>query len=233
MDRLELIQLLISQKKLRNYLEIGVENGHIFFRLKSPFKVSVDPKFIFDTMRKVGKTILNPYNLTNQYFEKTSDAFFEQDADRVFTSTKLQLALVDGMHEYQYALRDVENTLRYLNDEGVIIMHDCNPQSEQAAGRFEDWQEGVWNGDVWRTVVHLRSQRPDLNVFVLDTDHGLGIVTKRKPSEGPNPNVLDFSPAQIQSMSYQEFDRSRINLLNLKPASYAYEYFSLQPSSLK
>jgi hypothetical protein len=233
MDRLELIQLLIHQKGLRNYLEIGVENGHLFFRLKSPCKVAVDPKFIFDTARRVGKTILNPYNLTNQYFEKTSDAFFEQDAERVFTSKKLQLALVDGMHEYQFALRDVENTLRYLSEEGVVIMHDCNPQSEQAAGRFEDWREGVWNGDVWRTVIHLRSQRPDLNVFVLDTDHGLGIVTKRKPSEGSNPNVLDLSPVQIQSMSYQEFDRNRTSLLNLKPAVYAYEYFGIQPSSVK
>ena len=228
MDRLELLQSLIHQKKLHNYLEIGVKNGHIFFRLKSQFKVAVDPKFIFDTARRVGKILINPYNLSNQYFEKTSDDFFEKDAEYVFASTKLQIALINGMHEYHCALRDVENTLRYLSDEGVIIMHDCNPQSEQAAGRLKDWKEGVWNGDVWRTIIHLRSQRADLNVFVLDTDHGLGIITKRKSLGEPNPSILNFSVDQIQSMSYADFDRNRVNLLDIRPGRYAYEYFGIQ-----
>ena len=227
MNRLDLIQALMRQKQLRNYLEIGVENGHIFFRISSRFKVAVDPKFMFDASRRFGKTLINPYNLTNQYFEKTSDDFFEQDADRVFANAKLHVALVDGMHEYAFALRDVENTLRYLSDDGVIVMHDCNPQSAQAAGRFEDWTEGVWNGDVWRTVIYLRTQRPDLNVFVLNTDHGLGIVTKRKPTDQNSPVAPAFSPAQIQQLTYEEFDQHRTEWLNLQPASYALEYFGL------
>lgn len=230
MNRLDLIQALMSQKGLRNYLEIGVENGRIFFRINSRFKVAVDPKFIFDAGRKVGKTLLNPYNIYNQYFEKTSDDFFAQDAQRVFANTQLQLALVDGMHEYHFALRDVENALQYLTDDGVIIMHDCNPQSAQAAGRFEDWKEGVWNGDVWRTVIHLRSQRPDLNVFVLDCDHGLGIVTKRKPTGAAGETAPTLTPEQIQTLTYDEFDRNRTAWLNLKPAQYAYEYFGLTKS---
>ena len=230
MNRLELIQILMQQKGLRNYLEIGVENGHIFFRIKSRFKVAVDPKFIFNATRRFGKALLNPYNLNNQYFEKTSDAFFEQDAERVLAQTKVQLALIDGMHEYHYALRDVENTLRYLTDDGVIILHDCNPQSAGAAGRFEDWTEGVWNGDVWRTIIHLRSQHPDLNVFVLDCDHGLGIVTKRRTErEQVGPSLPSFTPAQIQALTYDAFDQNRNEWLNIKPAAYAYEFFDLSP----
>ncbi len=215
----------MSQKNLKNYLEIGVENGHIFFRIKSSFKVAVDPKFIFDASRRFGKAILNPYNLANQYFEKTSDDFFAQDAQRVFAGKQLQIALVDGMHEYQFALRDVENTLKYMVNEGVIIMHDCNPQTAGAAGRFEDWTVGEWNGDVWRTIIHLRSQRPDLNVFVLDCDQGLGIVTRNKPESG-----LSFTPAQIEALTYDDLVQNRSNWLNLKPASYFYEYFGLNPS---
>ncbi len=212
----------MHQKNLKNYLEIGVENGHIFFRIKSAFKVAVDPKFQFDFSRRLGKSIINPYNFNNQYFEKTSDAFFAQDAQRVFSAKKLQLALVDGMHEYQFALRDVENTLRYMQENGVIVMHDCNPQTAGAAGRFEDWEVGEWNGDVWRTIIHLRSQRPDLTVFVLDIDQGLGIVTRQKPD-----TMLDFTPAQIQALTYDELVQNRENWLNLKPASYFYEYFGL------
>ena len=64
MNRLDVIQALMTQKGLKNYLEIGVENGHIFFRIKSRFKVAVDPKFIFDASRRFGKALLNPYNLS-------------------------------------------------------------------------------------------------------------------------------------------------------------------------
>ncbi|QDK83251.1 class I SAM-dependent methyltransferase [Spirosoma sp. KCTC 42546] len=223
MNRLDVIQALMRQKGLKNYLEIGVENGHIFFRIKSSFKVAVDPKFIFDASRRFGKAILNPYNLTNKYFEKTSDDFFAQDAQQVFAGITLQLALVDGMHEYLFALRDVENTLTYMGDDGVIIMHDCNPQTAGAAGRFEDWEVGEWNGDVWKTIIHLRSQRPDLNIFVLDCDQGLGIVTRRKPE-----SKLDFTPAQIQSLTYDDLVKDRKKLINLKPADYFYEYFGLK-----
>ena len=222
MDRLDVILALMRQKNLKNYLEIGVENGHIFFRIKSTLKVAVDPRFLFDFSRRLGKSIINPYNFNNQYFEKTSDAFFAQDAQRVFAAKKLQLALVDGMHEYQFALRDVENTLNYMQEDGVIILHDCNPQTAGAAGRFEDWETGEWNGDVWRTIIHLRSQRPDLTVFVLDTDQGLGIVTRQKPT-----SMLDFTPAQIQALTYDELVRNRQKWLNLKPAAYFYEYFGL------
>ena len=222
MDRLDVIQALMRQKNLKNYLEIGVENGHIFFRIKSTFKVAVDPKFLFDFSRRLGKSLINPYNFNNQYFEKTSDAFFAQDAQRVFTAKKLQLALVDGTHEYQFALRDVENTFNYMQENGVILMHNCNPQLAGTAGHFEDGETGEWNGDVWRTIIHLRSQRPDLTAFVLDIDQGLGIVTRQKPD-----TMLDFTPAQIQSLTYDELTQNREEWLNLKPVAYFYEYFGL------
>ena len=222
MNRLDVIQALMRQKNLKNYFEIGVENGHIFFRIKSTFKVAVDPKFLFDASRRFGKAILNPYNLNNQYFEKTSDDFFAQDAQRVFAGKKIQLALIDGMHEYKFALRDVENTLTHMYDDGVIIMHDCNPQTAGAAGRFADWEAGEWNGDVWRTIIHLRSQHPDLNVFVLDCDQGLGIVTRQKPE-----STLNFTPAQIQSLTYDGLVQNRQEWLNLKPANYFYNYFGV------
>ncbi|CAN5305557.1 class I SAM-dependent methyltransferase [soil metagenome] len=223
MNRLDVIEALMHKKGLKNYLEIGVENGHIFFRIKSTFKVAVDPKFIFDASRRFGKSILNLYNLNNQYFEKTSDDFFEQDAQQVFASKKLQLALVDGMHEYHFALRDVENTLRYMADDGVIIMHDCNPQTIGAAGRFENWEVGEWNGDVWKTIIHLRSQRPDLNVFVLDCDQGLGIITRKKPE-----STLNFTLTQIEELTYDDLVQNRTEWLNLKPEGYFYDYFGLQ-----
>jgi hypothetical protein len=226
MDRQTILQALLNQKKLKNYLEIGVFNGHIFFRINSNFKVAVDPDFRFDTLRKIGKTILNPYNIFNQYFEKTSDAFFEEDAARVFADKKIELSLIDGMHEYAYALRDIENTLSYLTPNGVIVIHDCNPLTKAAASSFAEWEArnfaDTWNGDVWKAILYLRSVRKDVNAFVLDCDHGLGIVTYGTPEKG-----LSFTPDQIARFTYEDFNKNRAEWLNLKPADYFYTHFGL------
>lgn len=130
------------------------------------------------------------------------------------------------MHEYAYALRDVENSLQYLDEGGIIIMHDCNPTTADAAVSFEEWENKKsgtpWNGDVWKTIVHLRSTRQDVNVFVLNCDYGLGVVMKGKPE-----NMLKFTPEEIQALTYADLERHRDEWLNLKPAEYAQTYFRL------
>ena len=223
MDRVILIRQLIKQGR-KNYLEIGVKNGHAFFRVKSTTKVAVDPEFKFDNLRKIGKTFANPYNLFNKYYPEKSDDFFRLHGDDLYKNRKLDLSLVDGMHEYHFALRDAENVLKYLNDDGVIVMHDCNPQSHGAAATFEEWlkneEQHNWNGDVWKAIVHLRSFRKDINVFVADCDHGLGIITKRPPE-----NTLNFTEEEINSFTYSDLEQHRKEWLNLKPASYLNEYF--------
>jgi len=226
MDRLYVIEKLMQSKKLKNYLEIGVFNGHIFFRIKSPFKIAVDPEFRFDFFRKLGKIFLNPSNINNKYFSKTADDFFAQDAPTVIGNKKIEISLIDGMHEYEYALRDIENTLKYLSDDGVIVVHDCNALTKEANVSFADWKarnfSGTWNGDVWKTIVHLRSLRKDIDAFVLDTDHGLGIITKRKPLQ-----TLSFSKEQIKNFTYEDFDKNRKEWLNLQPTEYFHKYFNL------
>jgi hypothetical protein len=62
MDRIKLIKFLLGRKKSKHYLEIGVFSGHVFFKIKSTFKVAVDPEFQFGFFRKLIKTLSNPYN---------------------------------------------------------------------------------------------------------------------------------------------------------------------------
>ncbi len=227
MDRLAVIKILMKQKKLRNYLEIGVFNGHIFFRIRSNFKIAVDPDFQFDFLRKAGKIVLNHYNLYNQYFEETSDDFFKNNAATALKGKKIEISLIDGMHEYAYVLRDIENTLEYLSDDGVIVVHDCNALTAEAGSSYEEWSAkkiaGTWNGDVWKAIIHLRSLRNDIDVFVLDCDQGLGIITKRKPVK-----MLPFSEKEISKLTFSDFNANRESWLNLQPEGYLKEYFNLK-----
>lgn len=228
--RLALIQSLINKNHFTNYLEIGVSIGTVFFRIKCQNKIAVDPDFGFDKFKILTRTLrLNNFsNLSARYFQKTSDDFFKEDAKKTI-KTKLDISLVDGMHEYAYALKDIQNTLEYLSDDGVIIVHDCNPAKAENACTYEEWEKrgytGEWNGDVWKAIVYLRSTRSDLGVFVADTDYGLGIITK-KPFDNYNPLPIR-SFEEIMAFNFTEFDKNRKEWLNLKPASYLNEYFGL------
>jgi hypothetical protein len=219
LDRTAAIRALMRTQGLRRYLEIGVFNGHVFFRICSRSKIAVDPHFRFGPARTLVKTIVNPYNLFNRYFEKSSDAFFEEDAPRVLGRDGVDVVLVDGMHEYEQVLRDVDGILLYLNPGGVIVLHDCNPQTAAAALPFAERVPGPWNGDVWKAVVHLRSLRNDLDVFVLDCDQGLGLVRRGRPR-----TRLGLSAEHIRRLGYDDLATHRREWLGLEPPSYFEEW---------
>jgi hypothetical protein len=225
-ERKQLIRDILNKKKNATYLEIGVFSGSVFFPVKAKRKIAVDPEFRFGKFKRLKKIVKNLHNINASYYEMSSDDFFKQQAARLFKKRPIDVCFVDGMHEYDYALRDVENTLNYLQQDGVIIMHDCNPVAADAAVSFEEWKsrsfKGNWNGDVWKTILHLRSLRNDITVFVVDADHGLGIVCKRPPE-----NTLPFTQPEIHKFTYNNLDKNRQQWLNLKPLEYFYRFFDL------
>ena len=81
----------------------------------------------------------------------------------------------------------------------------------------------MWCGDVWKTIVRLRSERRDLNIFVFDYDYGVGVITRGEP-EG----MLSFTEEEIDKMTYEDLEKNRKNFLNLKEASF-FENFLENP----
>ena len=224
MERQEAIQQLIDNRKYKTYLEIGVLGGFVFFGVKCSMKIAVDPEFKFNWKGRLGETIRNPYNINAKFFEVTSDQFFEKEARSVFKKRKLDIALIDGMHEFDYVLNDVNNSLHYLSDNGVLLLHDCNPETVEAEVPFNAWKErgysGHWNGDTWKVIPYLRKHRPDLDVFVADCDHGLGVISKNKrPAVSTNDGREEF-----REMTYADLEKQRRELLNLKPESHLEQF---------
>ena len=170
MTRIEVLNALIKKKDVQNYLEIGVNRGKCLFNIVGTKKrFGVDPFFNFSLWKKVRACILNPHTLKNDYFEVTSDTFFEENA-ALLEANILDLAFIDGLHTYGQSLKDTLNTLKYLDNNGVIVLHDCNPLDELAAypansiddaradlENHKDWKN-IWNGDVWKTIVYIRKQ---------------------------------------------------------------------------
>ncbi len=116
---------------------------------------------------------------------------------------------------------DVMNCLRFLNAGGVIVMHDCYPASEaeacpcEAEAKKMPGFDGNWTGDVWKTIVHLRAARDDINIFVLDADHGAGILTREK-----NESQINMNIEHIKDLTFSDLRKDPQGLINLKPASW-------------
>lgn len=196
-NRTTILQRFIKNKSFQTYLEIGVHTGINFFQIDAPYKIAIDPKFLIFGDTKTNKS-------SEHFYEVTSDAYFESDATKIIEERKVNAALVDGLHTYPQSKKDVLNVLKYLTEDGIIIMHDCYPENEAASN--PDMQaaikspgfSGAWMGDVWKTIVWLRANRQDLTVFTLDTDCGLGIVMKGKPLD----ECLALSDKEIEDLSY-------------------------------
>lgn len=220
MERLNIIHTVVEMTRAKTYLEIGVASGAVFFRVKAKSKIAVDPRFEFSTMKQIRYLIKNPWNVRNQYYEMTSDEYFQNEGANV-ERRGLDVAFVDGLHTFEQSLRDVSHCLRYLNQGGVIILHDCNRPSEAAAfpaasfdharkANVSGWT-GDWCGDTWKTIVYLRSVNANLRIFVLDCDTGVGIITRGSPDA-----TLDFTKEQIDLLSYDRLRKNRAEWLNLK-----------------
>lgn len=215
MDRIQTVQALLDKIKGRTYLEIGTDYGSSFFLIHAKRKIAVDPYFKLKLRKKIKGAFVRALKFRKEtFFETTSDDFFLNNSN-LFDNKKLDVALVDGLHTYEQSLKDVLNVLKYLGNDGFIVLHDCNPESQSEASPLALKSCGPWCGDVWKTIVHLRSLRNDLRVFVLDCDHGLGVVSRGKPE-----SMLNYLPEDIKLMPYSELEANRTKLLNLKPASF-------------
>lgn len=229
MDRIQIVQDILNKLGGKTYLEIGSSEGISFFPINAKRKFAVDISFRIKPKERLRRRALAALKLKDErFFEVASDDFFSERSN-LFKKNKIDVALIDGAHTYKQSLRDVLNSLSYLSDRGVIVMHDCNPGSETMAYPAQSIQEveklklpgyeGLWCGDVWKTIVYLRSLRKDLKIFVLDCDFGIGIITR-----GTQKNGLNYSAKAIESMSYRDLELKRSELLNLNPQNFLKEF---------
>jgi SAM-dependent methyltransferase len=136
------------------YLEIGVRSGDSL-RLAPQAAIGVDPN-----MRLAGSV-----PTTTALYHMTSDEFFRRDADDAI-GRPVSLALIDGLHLFEYTLRDFMNTERRASRCGLIVADDIFPNHAVQGSRFR--RTRVWAGDVWRLLHCLSEQRPDLLLLPLD-----------------------------------------------------------------
>jgi Methyltransferase domain len=203
--------------------------------MKAPRRIGVDPKFQFTRKMRMQRL----FGIQKmETFETTSNDFFDKNASNIL-SQGIDVAFVDGLHTHAQSFKDVEDCLQYLNEGGVIVMHDCNPLSAATAYPAVDSHDEVvelaekgeipgwnccWNGDVWKAFVKIRLTHPELYAFTLDLDWGLGIITKKSNTALLPASIKGYSVREIEEADFSFFERNRQDLLNLQPPKFLNDF---------
>ena len=150
----------LHQNIFEVYFEIGSRTGASLALSQSP-SIAIDPFFQLKHS-PIGK---KDFCLI---FQETSDSFFENTLPK-FSHLKCQLAFIDGMHLFEYALRDFINLSKISSEKALFLFHDAIPWSykmstrnNKALGRNE-----AWTGDIWKLVPILMDAGMKDNLHLL------------------------------------------------------------------
>jgi hypothetical protein len=128
------------------YLEIGVETGYTFNNTHFKNKIGVDPSPSFRSENLVLKT-------SDDYFENLNP-----------NDTRFDVVFIDGMHQTEFVLNDINNSITFLNDNGKILLDDIIPLNIDEQLKIpikHSYEDGIlktmvpWTGDVWKVLYHI------------------------------------------------------------------------------
>ena len=170
-NRIDLIQHIIEKKNYKTYLEIGCHKNEVFDKI-SIEKIGVDP-------------------VSGGNYRGYSDDFFKEN------KKSFDCIFIDGLHEYDQVKRDIVNSIKILNREGMIILHDCLPPSinHQRVPRTRY----TWNGDVWKAIVEARTWE-HVNTYTVLADQGLGVIKQEQ-----NTEKLDLKNISFKNLKFKFF----------------------------
>jgi hypothetical protein len=157
MPYLEFLAGLHQALEPRTYLEIGIRSGSSL-ALSRARSLGIDPEFT------VREELACPVTLART----TSDEYFARPRPLApLGGTPPDLAFIDGMHLFEFALRDFINVERNARWSSVVVFDDMLPRQVDHAAR--DRHTRLWTGDVFKIVPVLRTYRPDLTLLLADT----------------------------------------------------------------
>ncbi len=191
------------------YLEVGTNTGRSLQKATGN-AIAVDPDF------KVSANVIGTRKQTH-FYQMTSDAFYDGKYAKAHCDS-IDFAFLDGLHLFEFLLRDFIGTEKLSTTDGVIAMHDCIPMTYVAAKRNWDTKAtNAWTGDVWKLVPILKKYRPDLTIDVLDCPpSGLTIVTNLDPKNDTLERHYDEIISDFTELSLTDYGEEKlINELNI------------------
>ena len=183
-NRISFVSLATQTFKNCEYLEIGCDNNVCFHSIPVVNKIGVDPE-------KGGN------------LKDTSDNFFKKN------KKNFDVIFIDGLHHYEQCRKDIINSLKVLNKNGFIFLHDMIPRSwlEENVPRLS----GLWSGDVWKVALELIKTK-GIDFFVIEADHGVGVIKKREQDV-----IYHDDYNNIKNLKFKDFLNSSEKIKYVEP----------------
>lgn len=195
----------------RTYFEVGVSEGStLALVLPQTRAIGVDPEPRL-------KHVPGP-NVT--VHRVTSDAYFAaHDVRAELGGLPVDLGFIDGMHQFEFALRDFINLERHCTRDSTLVVHDVYPLDRLTAER--ERRTPFWTGDIWRLVLILKKYRPDLTVATVATSpSGLAVVRRLDPESRVLGERYEDIVAEFAALDYGVLEADKAGALNLYPNDY-------------
>jgi tetratricopeptide (TPR) repeat protein len=205
---IDLLSKIHGHLRPRTYVEVGVETGQtLCLVLPETRAIGIDPKPILSfslTPRTTVETM-------------TSDEYFAgHDVQAALGGLPIDLAFIDGMHHFEFALRDFINIEKNCTPGSTILIHDCYPFDRFTAER--ERHVDFWSGDIWRLVLALRKYRPDLRLHtVAAAPTGLGVARGLDPRSRVLEERFDEIVREFLALDYSALDADKAGKLALYP----------------
>lgn len=190
-DKLYVINWLIQKNQYTHYLEIGCRRNDCFARVACRFKVGVDP-------------------MSGGTLRMTSDRYFAEHKGETF-----DIILIDGLHEHEQVYRDIQNSLLFLREGGVIVLHDCYPLTLESAMYPCPKQVKFWNGDGYKALWRIR-ERLDVDATVLNVDWGVGFIQKKR-NTALLTEAQRYVPDRPEAEQFRMYQHLKLRVARLSP----------------
>ncbi|HET7767006.1 MAG TPA: tetratricopeptide repeat protein [Burkholderiales bacterium] len=205
---LDIMSMIHVHVHPRTYIEIGVESGQsLALALPETRAIGVDPE------PKISVPLGPQMRVVA---ERSDDYFASHDVQAELGGLPIDLAFIDGMHQFEFALRDFMNLERLSSPTSTVLVHDCFPLSRLTAER--DRRTTFWSGDIWRLILLLKRHRPDLAVDVIATaPTGLGVIRRLDPGSRVLHDRYQEIVREFLAIDYSALETDKRGMLGLFP----------------
>lgn len=203
---LEVLARIQEHLRPRTYVEIGINRGESFALVRPQTRaLGIDPEPLIEA----------PLGPNQRVFAETSDDFFAgHDVRTELGGVPLDLAFIDGMHRFEFALRDFMNIEPLCARDSTVLVHDVYPLDRDTATR--DRNTTFWTGDVWRLIPLLKKHRPDLVIHTIATPpSGLAVIRNLDPESRVIAGNLAALVEEFMAVDYAVLDKGKAEMLNL------------------
>jgi len=162
----DVINYLIKKYNYKSYLEIS----------------TTTTGFIYDQITNINKDVFLYKPPDNNDIVIRNDIEGIKDLKDI-KNKKYDIIFVDPYHTFIQSKKDIELAYSLLNNNGIIIIHDCYPKHIDLVN--PEFTFGPWCGETYKALIDFNINNSMVQTFVIDCDFGCGLIIKNKKRNIP------------------------------------------------